>query len=196
MSEIVIDLETEKDFREVGGKQNMRELGVTVVGVYHYKGDLFRAYEKHELAELERTLSESSLVIGFNINHFDLPVLQPHVRIDVKKLTVLDLMDDVERAFGFRVSLDNLSRATLGAGKIGHGLEAIEWWRAGEKEKVKEYCLQDVRLTRDLFEFGKREGFVVADTRDLGRKRIPVFWQSFVLKAKEEKDPYVQQSLI
>ena len=196
MSEVVIDIETEKDFREVGGKHNMHLLGVTVVGVYEYARDSFYAYEKSELSNLEKILENSSLVIGFNVRHFDLPVLAPHVRVELKKLAVLDLMDDVEQGLGFRVSLDNLSRATLGAGKIGVGLQAIEWWRAGEKEKVKEYCLQDVRLTRDLFEFGKREGYVLADTRDGARRRIPVAWDSFVIKSKEQKEPYVQPSLI
>ncbi len=196
MSEVVLDLETEKDFREVGGKQNMHLLGVTVVGIYEYAKNVFTAYEQDTFRALEKTLEECSLLIGFNIKHFDLPVLAPHVRTDLKKLAVLDLMDDVERGLGFRVSLDNLSRATLGAGKSGMGLQAIEWWRAGEKEKVKEYCLQDVRLTRDLFEFGKREGYVLADTRSGARQRIYVLWKNFALKAQETREPYVQPSLI
>lgn len=178
MNIVVLDLETEKDFREVGGKQNLPLLGVSVVGTYHYPADAFYAYEKEEFAALEKLLEESNLLVGFNVNHFDLPVLAPHVRTNLANLTVLDLMLDVEKSLGFRVSLDNLSRATLGAGKSGMGLEAIDWWRQGEKQKVKDYCLQDVRLTRDLYEFGKNKGYVVADTRDKGRVRVPVNWQS------------------
>jgi DEAD/DEAH box helicase domain-containing protein len=177
MGAVVLDLETEKNFQEVGGKHNLKLLGVTVVGVYDYASSAFSAFEKEEFDNLERMLENSQLLIGFNIKHFDLPVLEPHVKINLGLLTVLDLMSDVEKNLGFRVSLDNLSRATLGVGKIGMGLEAIDWWREGKKDKVKEYCIQDVRLTRDLYEFGKREGFVLADTRDRGRVRIQVGWR-------------------
>jgi len=106
-------------------------------------------------------------------------------------------MSDVERGLGFRISLDNLSRATLGMGKSGAGLEAISWWRAGEKDRVKEYCLQDVRLTRDLYEFGRKNGFVLADTRDKGRVRISVGWASIEApKVVSREELYVQRSLI
>lgn len=177
MNAIVIDIETEKDFKEVGGKQNMHLLGVTVVGMYEYTANAFIAFEKEEFPRLEEIFASSSLLIGFNIKHFDIPVLQPHIKFDLGRFDVLDLMDEVERGLGFRVSLDNLSRATLGIGKSGMGLEAIDWWRDGLKDKVKEYCLQDVRLTRDLYEFGKEHGFILADTRDRGRVKIEVRWR-------------------
>ncbi len=185
MREIVLDLETEKEFREVGGKENMHLLGVSVVGVYRYDKDLFYAYEKDEFTALESILEACELLIGFNINHFDLPVLQPHVTLRLERVPVLDLMSDIEKFLGFRVSLDNLSRATINASKSGIGLEALSWWRAGEKQKVKEYCLQDVRLTRDLYEFGKREGFIFGDTRDRGRVKIPVTWGSTLFSPKK-----------
>jgi len=195
MNYLVLDLETEKEFREVGGKQNIKQLGVTVVGVYERSSDEYHAYERHEFSALEKMLAATELLIGFNIDHFDVPVLQPHVDLDLSKLQVLDLMTAVETHLGFRVSLDNLCGATLGARKSGNGLEAILWWRAGEKDKVKEYCLKDVQLTKDLYEFGKEKGYVVADTRDRGRVRVPVEWKN-IAPAVQEKDLYVQTSLI
>lgn len=176
MSELVLDLETEREFKEVGGKENMHLLGISVVGVYRYENDLFHAYEKEEFPALEEALKLSSRLIGFNIKHFDIPVLKPYLTFALDGVPVLDLMGDVERHLGFRVSLENLARATLNAGKSGVGLEAIGWWREGKKDKVKEYCLQDVKLTRDLYEFGKKAGHVFCDTRDRGRVRIPVTW--------------------
>lgn len=185
MKEIVLDLETEKEFKEVGGKDNMHLLGISVVGVYQYDSDSFRAYEKEEFPALEQILKETSLLIGFNIKHFDLPVLAPYMSFGVNDIPILDLMDGIEQHLGFRVSLDNLSRCTLGASKSGMGLEAIQWWREGKKDKVKEYCLQDVRLTRDLYEFGKREGFVLCETRDRGRVRVQVDWKQPVIAPKK-----------
>ncbi|KKU51934.1 MAG: hypothetical protein A3F26_02625 [Candidatus Ryanbacteria bacterium RIFCSPHIGHO2_12_FULL_47_12b] len=196
MNAIVLDLETEKEFREVGGKHNIHLLGISVVGIYEYAHDRFVAYERPEFGELEPLLVAADFLIGFNINHFDLPVLAPHVHFDVKSLRVLDLMDDVEKALGFRVSLDNLCQATLGARKSGNGLEALWWWRQGMKDKVREYCLSDVRLTRDLYEHGKNKGFILADTRDRGRVRIPVTWGAVLPEKKEIQGAYVQRSLI
>jgi hypothetical protein len=182
---LVLDLETEKEFGEVGGKGNMHLLGVTVAGVYNSQDDSFYAYEKEEFLRLEELLKKTSLLIGFNINHFDLPVLAPHVGMDLNTIPVLDLMEGVERALGFRIGLGNLSHATLGVGKSGVGLDAITWWRAGEKQKVKDYCLQDVRLTRDLYEFGKKNGFVFADTRDRGRVKLNVSWKDTAPSVKK-----------
>ena len=53
---LVIDIETKKAFAEVGGEQNIRELGISVAGVYSYAGDAFFAYEEHELSKLGEML--------------------------------------------------------------------------------------------------------------------------------------------
>ncbi len=173
MKDIVFDIETEKSFDEVGGKGNFHLLGITVVGVYDYDTDKYIAYEKEELGEFAKLLQERDRVIGFNIKHFDIPVLAPHMDFNIYSMQVLDLMDDVERSAGFRISLDNLAQNTLDAAKSGHGLDAIKWWREGEKQKVKDYCIQDVRLTRDLYEYGKENGEVMFESRQL-RTRTPL----------------------
>ncbi|OGZ46173.1 MAG: hypothetical protein A3C84_04900 [Candidatus Ryanbacteria bacterium RIFCSPHIGHO2_02_FULL_48_12] len=175
--EIVLDLETKKSFQEVGGKYNMHLLGVSVVGVYSYKADEFYAFEEAEFRRLEELLRSAARVIGFNSKHFDFPVLQPHVRLDLKGVAHLDLMEDVEQGAGFRISLDNLAQASLGVGKSSHGLQAITWWKEGNIEAIKKYCLDDVRITRDLYEYGKKNGFVAFDSRDARAKlTIPVTW--------------------
>ena len=38
---LVIDLETKKSFAEVGGEKNIKELGISVAGVYSYNKDAF-----------------------------------------------------------------------------------------------------------------------------------------------------------
>ncbi|OGZ41884.1 MAG: hypothetical protein A3C80_04240 [Candidatus Ryanbacteria bacterium RIFCSPHIGHO2_02_FULL_45_43] len=176
--EVVFDLETEKSFDEVGGRGNVHLLGVTVVGVYDYNSDTYRVFEKEDFKALADFFKGASRIIGFNVRAFDVPVLAPHVDFNVFTLPLLDLMDDVEKSAGFRVSLDNLSKATIGSCKSGHGLDAIQWWREGRKDEVKKYCLQDVRLTRDLYEFGKKEGYVFFESRTTGaRSKLPVSWK-------------------
>lgn len=177
MSELVLDLETEKEFREVGGRDNIHLLGVTVVGIYDYDSDRFSTFEQSEFSSLIDLFHNTSRLIGFNIRSFDIPALEPYLSFDLKRVPTLDLMDDVEKGAGFRISLDNLCSATLGVGKSGLGLDAIKWWREGNKDKVKEYCLHDVRLTRDLYEFGKKNGHVFFSSRATGAKAsLPVSW--------------------
>jgi DEAD/DEAH box helicase domain-containing protein len=41
----------------------------------------------------------------------------------------------------------------LNTKKSGHGLQAITWWKNGEIEKVKSYCLDDVKITKEIYEY-------------------------------------------
>jgi DEAD/DEAH box helicase domain-containing protein len=175
-NELVFDIETKKSFQEVGGKHNMHLLGVSVVGVYNYADDSYRCYEENEFPALEQLLRSTARIIGFNSKHFDVPVLQPHVRAPLSAIRHLDLMNDVESYLGFRVSLDNLAKSNLGVAKTGNGLEAIRWWQEGNLEAIKKYCLDDVRITRDIYEHGKKHGAVFAETRNDPRVSIPVSW--------------------
>lgn len=49
--------------------------------------------------------------------------------------------------------LDQIAEGTLGKNKSGHGLEAIAWWKAGEYEKVRNYCIDDVMITKEIYEY-------------------------------------------
>ncbi len=178
-SKIVFDLETQHTFEEVGGR-NYEDLLVSVLGAFRYDTQEFECYLEKELHRFENLLIDSPLIIGFNIRKFDLPVLQRYVRIDISKLPLLDLMEDIADKIGHRVSLDSVARATLGSGKTAHGLEAIDFFRKGEWEKLKSYCLQDVKLTRDIYEFGLKEGAVYYLTRDgSDKKSVKVDWAQY-----------------
>lgn len=171
---IVLDLETQYNFREVG--YDPKKLKVSVVGIYDYATDDFQAYFEGELSGLFTKLEHASLIIGFNINKFDLPVLSPYYFGNVSQFTTLDLLEEVEKVLGFRVALDDLARATLGVKKNGHGFLAIEYFKKGEWKKLKNYCLEDVRITKELFEFGKKQGkLYFQDVR--GKREIPVLFK-------------------
>lgn len=173
---IVLDLETQKTFEEVGGRDNLRLLRISVAGIYSYDQDLFRIFTEWEAPSLRGILEDASLIVGFNIKRFDYPVLEPYLkRAVLSRLPTLDIMEDVERFLGHRLSLDTLVKATLGEGKTAHGLDAIRYFREGEIEKLKSYCLADVRLTRDLYEYGKRHGHMKYQKNNEYRS-IPVNW--------------------
>ena len=179
---IVFDIETQRSFADVGGKENLPALGIAVLGAYFYSSDSFRAFEEHELKEFESLLKNTEHLIGFNIKLFDIPVLAPYVdeRI-LARIAVTDIFEDALNFLGHRVGLDGVARATVGAGKSGHGLEALEWFKAGRVEEVKKYCLDDVRLTRDVYEYGKKNGHILFESRGDGKiHSIPVSWGSEV----------------
>ncbi len=174
---IVFDLETQNSFDDVGGKGNMRLLKVSVLGAYDYETRQFRCYEESELPEFEARLCDKPQVIGFNIRQFDLPVLAPYLSFDPSTLSLLDLMEEVTRGVGHRVSLNSLAAATLGQKKVSHGLEAIRFWREGRLEELKAYCLDDVRLTRDLYEYGRQRGELLVETNfGMDTVALPVRW--------------------
>jgi len=178
MDTLVIDFETKKSFAEVGGEKNIRQLGISVAGVYSYAKDAFFAFEEDELAKIETMLKETNHVIGFNINHFDIPVLEPYLKnFSFEQMAITDMFADAVSFLGHRVGLGALAKATLGEGKSGHGLEALEWFRQGKIEEVKKYCLDDVRLTRDLYEYGKKHGHMLFQSFIDGKiHSIPVSW--------------------
>lgn len=152
---LVIDFETKKTFREA---PDPKDLGISVAGVYDYKTEKLHAFEEHELSKMLALFETASIIIGFNIDHFDLPVLQPYYPGDIFQFRTFDILTDVKRLLGRRIRLDDLVQATLGEGKSGHGLQAIKYFRDGQMDELKKYCLDDVRLTKDLFDFGVKEG--------------------------------------
>lgn len=176
---LVIDLETKKSFSEVGGKQNIKELGISVAGVYSYQKDSFFAFEEYELHRLEEMLKEAKHLVGFALKQFDLLVLEPYLQdVSLGKIAVTDIFEDAVKFLGHRVGLDSVARATLGEAKSGHGLEALEWFRQGRIEDVKKYCLDDVRLTRDLYEYGRKHGHILFESYVDGKiHSIPVSWR-------------------
>lgn len=168
---IVLDLETQHSFQEIGN--DPRKLKVSVVGIFEYATNQYLAFRDSELTELFPKLEKASLLVGFNINKFDLPVLSPYYVGKTSQFKTLDMLDEVEKVLGFRVALDDLARATLGLKKSGHGFLAIDYFRNGQWDKLIDYCLHDVKITRELYEYGLKNGkLFFNDFR--GKKEIAV----------------------
>lgn len=177
---VVFDLETQRAFDDVAGRR-ADLLGLSLGVVYSYRDDAFTTYYEDDAEALVRRLLAASLVVGFNHKRFDLEVLRPYAGgADLGRVRSLDLLEELHRRLGHRVGLDGCCRATLGAHKSGHGLEAITWFREGRFEELERYCRDDVRLTRDLFDHGRHRGFVVIERRDgrggLVPHQVPVDW--------------------
>ncbi|MEO8065753.1 MAG: ribonuclease H-like domain-containing protein [Candidatus Doudnabacteria bacterium] len=154
----VLDLETQKSFEEVGGFGKNHLLKVSVVGVYSYLQNKYLTFLEDELYRLGEMLSEADQIIGFNIKNFDFQVLQPYLNFKLSEIPALDILEEVEKLIGHRVKLDNLAQMTLGKGKSGDGLQALKFYKLGQIEELKKYCLDDVRITKDLHDYVQNYG--------------------------------------
>jgi DEAD/DEAH box helicase domain-containing protein len=174
---LVIDIETKQLVQDVGGWDHVDKLGISVACAYDSKTDQFTSYTEDKLKDLI-DLCEERLVVGYNIRGFDLPVMVPY-GLDVKKLDVFDIMYDLEALTRQRyLKLDYVAKGTLGLGKSADGLQAVEWWKQGQIQKIIDYCTQDVKVTRDVFQFGRQNGFVkIQRSEDAEKKsQVSVQW--------------------
>jgi DEAD/DEAH box helicase domain-containing protein len=170
----VFDLETQCSADEVGGRHQAHRMRVSCGIVYDSRYDRFDVYDEARIDHLIDHLKHLDLVVGFNSKRFDYKVLSGYSDFDFLNLPSLDMLESVRAHLGFRLSLDHLAAATLGVRKNGTGLDALRWWREGLVDKIIDYCRMDVCLTRDLYLFARRTGYLIHQEGDGMKFRIPV----------------------
>lgn len=152
MKKIVFDIETSNIFQDVASNDPVA-LDMSVCCIYDYETDKYSSYTKETLNEMWPIFEKADMLIGFNSDHFDIPILNKYYTGDLTKIKSLDLLKEIKNSLGRRIKLDTIAEATLNTNKSGHGLEAVVWWRNGEKQKVIDYCIDDVRITKDVYEY-------------------------------------------
>lgn len=155
MRRITFDIETEGEFRVNG---DFSGLELTVLGVHDSETGKLTGFYREELKDAWPLFENADVIVGYNSEHFDIPILNKYYAGDLTKIKSVDLLKEVRNILGRRLKLDNLAEATLGKKKTGHGLEAVEWWKQGLHEKVRDYCLSDVSITNDLYLHAKKKG--------------------------------------
>jgi DEAD/DEAH box helicase domain-containing protein len=178
MNYVFFDLESQFLFDEVGGRDHIDKLKVACAVTYSSLKNDFTVYWEKDLPALVDELKSAAKVIGFNLIQFDYKVLQPYApQTRFASIPTLDLLLDLYKNLGFRVSLDNVASATLGASKTADGIQSVQWFRNGELDKVAEYCKADVDVTRRVFEFGRDNGFVNYKSRLGSKLKVSVKWK-------------------
>ncbi len=172
----VLDIETQKSAQEVGGWKNLYAMRVSCAVLYVAKKDDFVVFYEQNINELFSLLKELELVVGFNIKKFDYGVLSYYSPYRLSKLPTLDLLTEIHKRLGYRVSLDNVAKATLDAKKSGDGLMALKWWREGKIDKIVSYCKKDVEITKDVYLFGQQNGFIYFTNKYKKKVRLKVEW--------------------
>jgi DEAD/DEAH box helicase domain-containing protein len=174
----VLDLETQRSAAEVGGWHHADRMRISCSVFYDSQKNRFVEYFEDQIDRLIEDLQGVELIVGFNIKRFDYLVLKGYSDFDFATLNTLDILETVQNHLGFRLSLAHLAQATLGATKLADGLQALQWWKEGRVKEIVDYCKMDVKLTRDLFVFGRQNGYLIFINRLQKRVRIPVPWQT------------------
>ena len=147
MRKIVFDIETKNFLSDVS------KIDIALVAIYDSLTDSYSSYLEEELPKLWPILERADILIGFNSDHFDIPILNKYYPGDLTKIKHLDILKEIKNTYGRRMKLDQLAEGTLGKNKSGGGADATNWWKAGEVEKVRAYCIDDVRLTKELYDY-------------------------------------------
>lgn len=173
---VIFDLETKHTFREF---DDPKKLKISVAAIYDYKTAKGLVFEEKELSKMYPILEGASYVIGYNNRSFDMPVLQAYYPGKVEHFGVFDILEDIREKIGRRLALNDVAYATLGRKKTGHGLMAIDYYKEGKWDELKKYCLDDVMVTKELFDFGVKTGEIYY-LDEKGKVPIRVSWGKYL----------------
>ncbi len=180
---VILDLETKYSFKDFS---DPKKLQVSVAVIYDYKDGKPKTFEEKQLGNLFSILEASSYIIGYNVISFDIAVLQAYYPGNIEVFSAFDILEDIKAKIGKRVALNEVIKATLGKQKSSNGLQAINFYHEGKIEELKKYCLDDVMLTKELFDYGVKNGEIFYLT-PFGKQSIKVDWKKY-LESDEKKD--------
>jgi DEAD/DEAH box helicase domain-containing protein len=182
---LVFDIETQNFFTSPGvGRDNFAALKISVVAVYSYLEDRYYCYEEDEMDKLAELFNDARRIVGFSSNRYDVPVLTHYFKRlktsapDLWEMERVDLLEEIELATGQRISLDRLAAANLGEKKTHHGAEAISLYADGNMDELKEYCINDVKLTKDLYDLYRKQHYLFVPDKKTGEIKKVEFAKS------------------
>ena len=160
---LVFDIET---IGNIASTNFVDEMQITVVGVYHYARNEYKTYLLEELSDLEPDLKQANLLVGFNNDHFDTPILNKYYQFDLFSIASFDILREFRAKTGKRLGLDAIAGMTLGTHKSGTGANAMTLYREGKLQELADYCLNDVKLTKDMFEYCIAQQHLIYPSKD------------------------------
>jgi DEAD/DEAH box helicase domain-containing protein len=172
MKILTFDIETTNTFDEVGSP-NAEDLDLAVICVHDSDTDQITHYFKEDLNKLWPIIEASDMLVTFNGDHFDIPLLNKYYAGDLTQIKSLDLLVEIKKSLGRRIKLDDIASATLGESKSADGLQSIIWWRQGKIDEVVSYCKQDVAVTRKVYDFAMQNSHLLY-IKDGKKEQIPL----------------------
>lgn len=174
---IFLDIETQNDWTG-GDFFKIDEMKISYVGVIDSVSNTEMDFWEDDMEKLDLVLKSADKIVHYNGFTFDMPIIANYLGPSVLSLPQIDLMHAAYKAIGFRPKLDDLATATLGHGKIGKGADAVRYWAEGDLESLKKYCLQDVKVTMDIYNFGLQNGFIKYFDKNGFIKEVQIDWKS------------------
>ena len=160
MNFVIFDLETQNIFSDVGSS-DPTALDISVATFYESDTDIYTTVTINELQSIWPIIERADALVGYNSNHFDIPLLNKYYPGDLTQIKSIDLLEYIKDSLGRRLRLDDVAKATIGAKKSADGLAAVRWWREGEISKIKKYCEQDVKVTKKVFDYAMENGHIL-----------------------------------
>ena len=191
---LALDIETSNYSHEIGGWGNTYLFEPTVVAtwdgdngtVYCNKMDIIskdlpqyvtikKLHPRTLGKDLDAHVMGGGQIVGHNIKKFDLPILRDSLDcwaageiMHKSKTLIIDTSSLLRSIIGHPVPLSDVVHHTLGRDKLMNSHDAPFEWRKGQYGKVAKYCLDDAKLSYDLWRHGQTEGLVKARSRDTG----------------------------
>lgn len=173
---VYLTLTTQQSAEEVGGWQHKHLLGLGVAVTYDTQEERYRVYTAETVQNLLADLQAADLVLGFNTHDFDYQVLQPYTTLPLHTLPTLAVLDSVQQALGFRVSLGHLLKETLATDRPDDSLRTLTWYQEGAREHIVQQCRRDLDLLRALLHYAQTTGKVWYRDQAGTRRPIPLRW--------------------
>lgn len=171
----VFDVETDRLLeKSKDGKTGHEDLRITVacgvdlnfdcpnttdeIQTFYGRKDDAVALGGYTLEDLADRLDIADVIVAYNGRWFDLRVMRNHIdsaRVDRWEAKLIDPFEAMRDHTGSWVKLDELLEANGLPRKSADGVSAVEWWAAGRKRDVAEYCKDDVSGLVSLLKMGK-----------------------------------------
>ena len=173
---VYLGVTTQKASDDVGGWQHKHLLGLALAMTYDVVEDCYSIYTEETVDQLIDQLHHADGIIGFNTRDFDYQVLQAYTERPLPSLPTCAMLEDVQQALGYRLSLRHLVQETLGIHRPDDSLQTVTWYREGHTERLIELCRRDINLIRDLMRHGAIAGTLQYSDRTGAKGSIPVHW--------------------
>jgi len=171
---VVLDVEVQRSMDEVGGWsdwRNVRKTGLAVAVIWCSKSQDFSVFFEEDVEKLVAELLKAPLVVGYNVDRFDLAVLSGYPGVRVEGIQTLDLLGCLMEVTGERVSLAELAEVNLPETWKGKEVNNVRLWKEGLRTEVVIACKMDVEIIRDLYQLARaRRWLLVPDEMDGARK--------------------------
>lgn len=144
------------------GWDDHANMGISVIGAFDFKESRYRVFCKDNFQAFVELAHERWPLVSFNGLAFDNRVIEATIGFAIPEARCCDLLVAIWQAVRLGpqfeypshagYGLDAVCAATFGRQKTGHGALAPVLWQRGEIGAVIDYCLNDVALTKSLWE--------------------------------------------